>query len=385
MFKLGVAACAAFVGICTAKADAACVSLDDCVRQIYPHITQRDLSEIRKEIARKASAHRKKTTEAKVSGASRSEANAAGLSRNSINVGPSASPYITNFRFFLRKNFEDIGLFSDPTSTNDADGAEFSWQRDRNTGDTTWSADGTVAVAYAVVPADNSFLLSSKFRGLAIAPYVSATREVHSKNDSDNVDVKKFGVSGEIGWYDPNLTGSHYLRGSGAFKQDDVKDTSVAHGRLEYLPVWFWKRAHSYIPFGPVALLYSIRPSLLAQYDWTTEDGKTILFSDQRSALRVGPAVALWARFSTPPGPLDYLFEQTFFSLTYHWWTETYSGRSGSWLDAGIVRNLDPDGNIALKFSYRIGQNEDTGADTDLYKVSLTAKTCVDVGKRAVC
>jgi hypothetical protein len=290
--------------------------------------------------------------------------------------------YDRSVRFYLRKNFEDISLFSAPKSTADADGAEFSWARDRIANDTTWAADGTVAVSYSLTP---TYLLSSDFRGIAVAMYASATRELHSTKRENNVDVKQFGMSGEVGWYDHALSGSHYLRGSGSFKQDDIKGASVGHGRLEYLPIWLWDRMHSYLSLGPATLVYNLRPELLAQYDTVMEGNKTILFSDKQNALRLGPEMVLWMKLSAPNTSFAHFFEQTVFNLTYHWWTEVYSGRTNSWVDASIAHNLDNSGNIALKFSYRSGRNEDTGAKTDLMKLSLTAKTCVDVNQGIMC
>ena len=284
--------------------------------------------------------------------------------------------YSKALNFYLRKDFGDIGLFSKPDDTSDAEGSDFSWTRDRRTSDTTWAADGIVAASYSVVP---EYLLSTNFRGLAAAVYAGATKETHSKNVDDNVDVKKFGVSGEVGWYQPVLAGSHYFRGAVAFKQDDIKDASLTHGQIEYLPVWLWDRMHGNLPFGSATLIFNVRPELSAQYDSNTDSTKTILFSNQKQAFRIGPQVAFWSKLSAPNSSMAGLFEQTFFTLTYHWWDETYSGKTKSWLDAAIVHNLDSSGYIALKFSYRKGQNEDTGANTDLIKVSLSAKTCADL------
>ncbi len=301
-------------------ANATCTSLDDCIRQDYPGLKQSDIASIRAELARKAKS--KRLAKHTSVGATDSKQTVTQVPAQKSGVAPKVA-YTKSLNFYLRKDFGDIGLFSKPKDTADAEGAEFSWTQDRKTDDTTWAADGTVAVSYNIVP---ELLLSTDFRGLAIAAYAGATREIHSTNTTANVDVKKFGLSGEVGWYSPTLKGSHYIRGATAFKQDDIKDATLGHGQLEYLPVWLWDRLHGFVSLGPATLLYSVRPELLAQYDENTDKAKTILFSDQQEAFRVGPEAMLWMKLSAPSSTLSHLFEQTFFTLTYHWWEEAYSG-----------------------------------------------------------
>ena len=85
-----------------------------------------------------------------------------------------------------------------------------------------------------------------------------------------------------------------------------------------------------------------------------------------------------------PAGVLDFL-RNLYGTISYHWWDELYSGRTNGWLDAAVHYNLDPNGNVAVAFSYQHGRTEDTGTDTDVYKVTLTAKTCTDIFNMKSC
>jgi hypothetical protein len=364
-------------------ANAACTTLEDCIREKYPELKKSEMSKIREIIASVAKTNRETVrAQSKGSGAPLVHDKAVREGTPSTKATNGGDGYDTSLNFYLRQNFEDISLFSQPKDTSDANGAELSWTRDRVAKDTTWTADGTAAVSYSIVP---KYLLSTDFRGLAIAAYAGATREVHTKNTSSDVDVKQFGMSGEVGWYSSALNGSNYFRGTGSFKEDDIKGSSVANGKVEYLPVWLWDVMHSFIPLGPATLVYNVRPEVLAQYDYVADGNKTILFSGQRDAFRVGPEAVLWMKLSAPSSPIANLLQQTFLTFTYHWWTEAYSGRTNSWLDASLVHNLDSAGNIALKLAYRRGRNEDTGANTDLFKISLSAKMCVDAVNNLMC
>jgi hypothetical protein len=285
-------------------------------------------------------------------------------------------------RFYLRKDFEDVNLFSaiTPTSSEDAVGASISWTRDAISRDTTWSADGIVAVAYSFINQQ----VGTPFKGIALGTYFGATREIHSKNTSDNVDVKKFGISGEVGWRNPIFTNrSDYVRGSFSGKQDDIAGTDIANAKLEWMPTWLWDNRT--IPIGAFGLTYNFTPEFIMQYDRVNDPKKIVAFSGGREALRIGPEAVLWVHLEPPAGPFRALFNSTFFRLVYHWWGEAYSGKTGSWLDASFVHNLDAAGNVAVTLGYKRGRNEDTGVLTDLYKASLSAKLCANAFSKDPC
>jgi hypothetical protein len=94
-------------------------------------------------------------------------------------------------------------------------------------------------------------------------------------------------------------------------------------------------------------------------------------------SLRVGPQIRFLARATDFGQTLpDWAQPLLSFrsSVTYHWWTEVYSGKTGSWLDASLGYNLDKSGNVALAFSYKKGRNEESAKLTDLFKISLNVK-----------
>jgi hypothetical protein len=281
---------------------------------------------------------------------------------------------VTSLKFLLRKDFPDIGLFSAPVSNASADGAAFTWTRNDITHDTEWAANGTAAVAYSYFVED----IRSPLIGITVAPYVTLNRDIHSNTSSKNTDEKTFGVAGEFGWQGLFLPGkSDYLRGSVAAVQDDILGTTVGHGALEWLPVWIWDLTWGTIP--GTFLNYNFTPEVEAQFDSTTAAGKTLLFSGQQQSLRVGPEAKLWFKVVAPTAALADVWDRLYGTVTYHWWTELYSGRTNSWLDAGLHYNLDNNGNVSIAFDYQRGRTEDTGAQTNLFKVTLTAKTCADV------
>ena len=72
-------------------------------------------------------------------------------------------------------------------------------------------------------------------------------------------------------------------------------------------------------------------------------------------------------------------------NLTYHWWTELYTGRTGSWFNTSLTYNLDEEGHLGLTASYKRGSDEATGAAFDLYKLTLSAKLCTELLSKASC
>jgi hypothetical protein len=286
-------------------------------------------------------------------------------------------PPSSALQFFLRKDFADVSLFSQPTATADAAGAEFSYSRDNIVRDSTFAGTGLVALAYRYITEDRF----DPFVGWTIAPYISFNRELHSRKIDDNVDTKTFGISGETGYQNPLFVGADYFRGRLAAVSDDIRLSTNVSGTFEWLPTYAWVGGTlpgTYVNF-------SFRPEVKVQYDSTTESGKTLLFSGRREALRAGPQAHLFLKFYGPPGPVYDVLRQFSANVTYHWWTEIYSGRRESWLDSSLTYNIDPDGHIGIKLSYKRGQDEETGAKMDLYKVSLAAKLCADIFSRTTC
>jgi hypothetical protein len=70
----------------------------------------------------------------------------------------------------------------------------------------------------------------------------------------------------------------------------------------------------------------------------------------------------------------DPFFRHFFGTVSCHWAYETYSGRGLGLFQANLTYNIDDDGYFGLTSSYQRGRDEDTGVQTNLYKVALTGK-----------
>jgi hypothetical protein len=133
-------------------------------------------------------------------------------------------------------------------------------------------------------------------------------------------------------------------------------------------------------------LNYNFLPELMIQYQTQSAGQTPLAFSGQDKALRVGPApTLLWTIYAPQLPPLIQTLLGFSGKVTYHWWTEAYSGRSSSWLETAMIYNLDPDGNVAFALSYKRGQSEDTGLKNNLFKISLTAKPCIELPSTGPC
>lgn len=279
--------------------------------------------------------------------------------------------------FLLRKDFEDIGLLSRPTPTAKAGGAEFSYTRDNVARDTTFAGTGTIAVAYNYLNGD----IYDRFIGITVSPYVSWNRELHSKKIDDNVDTKTLGIAGEVGFQNGIFDGSDYVRGRAAGISDDILGSTNVSATLEWLPTYAWLAGS--VP--GTYLNFNFMPEVKVQYDRTTAAGKVLAFSGRNEALRIGPELNLQFRVYAPDGAVYDLLRRFSGNVTYHWWTEAYSSRTNSWLDASLTYNLDEAGHVGVKASYKRGRSEETGALFDLYKLSLSAKLCTEVFSRNAC
>jgi hypothetical protein len=61
-------------------------------------------------------------------------------------------------------------------------------------------------------------------------------------------------------------------------------------------------------------------------------------------------------------------------TLTYRWARDVYSQRDLSWFQSDLTYNLDPAGHFAIGFSYKRGDDQDTGAFANVYRLGLTGK-----------
>jgi hypothetical protein len=287
---------------------------------------------------------------------------------------------ISSVKFVLRKDFSDIDLFTAVSANSEADGAELSWTRDRTAKDTIWSADGVAAIAYSYITNNYSSVV-----GFAVAPYAKFNEEFHSNPDNSDTNVVTAGGSGEIGIHNIlGLRGVDYFRARWARTDDRVANTRADQVTGEWIPTYL--RLRGEIP--GTRLIVNFRPELMVQYDRQADGLPPSLFSGQQQALRVGPEATLKLNVLTSglslPAWLETLASLTG-TVTYHWWTETYSHRNSSWLTTALTYNLDKDGNVALSASYKRGMIEETGKQADIVKISLTAKTCAELLAASAC
>lgn len=286
-------------------------------------------------------------------------------------VSPPPAP-VSDFIWVVRKDFADVGIFSKPVPNVEADGAEFSWTRNNVTQDSIWQVDGLVALAYNYSSEDYS-----SFIGLSVASYVKVNKEIHSAASASdsNSDVITVGGSGEIGFNNP-IKGADYFRARWSQTQDNVLGKTTSQVTGVWMPTYL--QLNRELP--GFFLTYNFRPDLKVQFDYQQGGLTPIGFSGLDRSLRVGPEATLRFRVTDFGGvlpdwakPLSSLSG----SITYHWWTEVYSGNRGSWLDSTIKYDINP--NVALAFNYRKGRQEETAKRTDLYKISLNFKTCAGV------
>lgn len=261
-------------------------------------------------------------------------------STNSKDSTDSTDSTDSSFKLLLRKDFSDIYLFTNVTQDDQAEGAGLSWTRNNVNQDTVWAVDGMLALAYSYL----SSSYGSPIIGASIAPYLKVDKEVHSNPTNDDVDILTAGGSGEIGFQNPlGLRGADYFRIRWGATEDHVMGTRTAQTTGEWIPTYL--RLRGEIP--STRLNINFRPELKVQYDTQNEGQLPLAFSGQQRALRVGPEATLLLNVLTSGLTLpSWLATLSSFTgkITYHWWTETYSGRSSSWLTASLIYNLDKDG-----------------------------------------
>lgn len=303
-----------------------------------------------------------------------------------VKAPPPPSPFSVSF--LLRKNLADVGLFSNAVSDPMAEGAAISWAQDNVAKDTIWSIDGLAALAFKYDPDD----YDSALIGVTVAPYVKLNKQFHSKAAVKDTDSNTYGASAELGFQNPIVlpgrrpeeSGANYFRARWSLTEDNVAFTQISQAALEWIPTYF-RINGGHLPGS--WLYFNFRPQVIGQYDSVSSGLATIPFSGERQSLRIGPQakVIFYPDTTGLPPNLAAVLDTFYGTLVYHWWTETYSGRTGSWLSASLSHNLDKDGTVALSTTYKKGMNEQTGKDTDIVKLELTVKICADLTEFGLC
>ncbi len=268
----------------------------------------------------------------------------------------------------LRKDWKDIGIANCPQDVAKATGAEISYSRDQIKQNANWSLDGTAALLYNFAGAGSYYT--------STGGYVTANRSTNSAvSEADaNADKLAYGGVFEYGTVTSgDVYSANYFRLRGGGVEDRIRQTTASNLTFEWLPVYDdYSRVHIHSPFKPFAglpLIVRFDPSLLVQYAGIVNGSRPLAFNDRSRALRIGPQLTM----TLYPGTSDF-FSHFAGSVSYHWAYEAYSGRGLSLFQSSLTYNLDKDGYIGLTGSYGRGHDEDTGARSDIYKISLTGK-----------
>lgn len=302
--------------------------------------------------------------------------NSAKSAARSIELDPTGNSVITPL---IRRSFVDVFLFSCPTATADARGAEFAYTRNEISNNSTWAVNGMAALSYQHFGDYGGVL------GYALTPFVQIERQTNSRFAlrSRNTDLLTGGFSGEIG-FDAGVW-SHYSRVTGSFGADNVNRIDYRSVAYEWLPVACTISGAAINIACPTSFaglfIYRVHPSALIQYDAIEGQDAILGFSNRRDALRVGGRVLLSVR--TIPrvaemmgwGPAFAGFLNSFvLNASYHGAEEVYTGKFFQFFDAALTYNIDPAGFSGLTFSYNKGKSETTGEKIDLFKAALVIK-----------
>jgi hypothetical protein len=248
----------------------------------------------------------------------------------------------------------------------DAAGAQISYTDDLAAHNRIWAIDGTAAINY------NSLMDPTEWwqpTYTNFGAYVTVDRAYNTaaSQASSNVDKLAYGAYLQVGYTSHTL--QNYFRVRGGMVEDHIKDTSSANVTAEYLPVYDPLYVHYPSPeFYGYVLRFD--PELFARYSVVTGNGQLLAFNSSTEALRVGSQAVLRLLPGLGKGETS-PFRAT---LSYAWATEVYTGRNLSWVQSDLTYNLVPSGNIALGFTYKHGNDQDTGVFANSYRVGLTGK-----------
>jgi hypothetical protein len=275
---------------------------------------------------------------------------------------------------YLRKDFTDLYSINSPNIPADSTGAAFSYSSDQIAKNTVWSGEGAVFAGYNYL-ADQFVLHGQPYiLGFTAGPYYTwnATFNSNSADASKNSDVQTAGGVAELAA--GNFLGVdrffEFTRVAVGETQNYVKNTSSLSATADFIPVYdpllihypYWIKT-----FGSSQLGFRFDPDFRIQYDSINGENKLLLFSNRTDSLRVGPQVGLWLK---PFGAVPYL-ENLIVNAVYHWDEELYSRQSLYWSEVDFTYKLNA--NFGITATYQNGKNENTGASTNLFKISLSS------------
>jgi hypothetical protein len=283
-----------------------------------------------------------------------------------IAYSPQQSP-CAGFQFLLRQDWKDFDLLACPGATKDATGAQVSFTNDLASGNRIWAINGTAAIVY------NSLMTPSVWwqpTYLNFGAYGSLDRSFNSATafTASDVDKAAYGAFLQVGYLSDYL--QNFLRVRGGIVENHIKNTTAANFIAEYIPVYDLLYIH--YPTDPILGVFRLRfdPTLFVQYSEVTGKDQVLAVNNRMEALRAGAQATLRLLPDLGAGKLAPLRVV----VTYRWATEAYTGRNLSWFQSDVTYNLDPDGYVSVGFTYQRGNDEDTGAFTNVYQAGLRGK-----------
>ena len=275
---------------------------------------------------------------------------------------------------YVRKDFTDIYSISAPNAPASSVGATFSYTNDRIAKNTTWSGQGAVFGGYNYLAPQFGLNGQPYILGLSAGPYYTMTRVFNSSSAaaSKNADTQTYGAVAELALGNVLCVDrfNEFTRVGVGGVQDNIKDTSSLSATADFIPVYdpllihyphFIKTsASSYVGFR-------FDPNFRIQYDSVEGKNQILLFSNRTKSLRVGPQFGLWL---LPFDSVPYL-ENMNVNVVYHLDTELYSRQNLHWFETDLTYKLNP--SFGVTATYKNGRDENTGASSNLYMVSLSS------------
>lgn len=317
--------------------------------------------------------------------------------RQTAGTAPSAEPPAGKIQdnvppdpygILLRNDWSDVGLLGsscfqkaqqtqtpgkDSTvSASNAKGATASFTRDYANSNSIWQTQAMAAVTYTacdlnLAPWPNAGYIGTFEKTVALYAQVNSDYNSNAAlAKKNNQDTRTAGLSGEFGflWSES----FNVIRVIPNVVFDNIKNMTDGAVELQYVPIWV---GNDYIwHFTPLFDSFSLRfdPTLDLQYASAMGNSKGLQFSSGKDqSLRLGPELTFIINNDSPG-----FWGNVVFSETFHPWYETYSGRGNYWWDNSVSYNITK--NVGLKFSYDRGLDENSGATTNQYIVSLTGK-----------
>lgn len=284
----------------------------------------------------------------------------------------------TSAYVLVRRTLEDISSLTLPKDPKDVTGAQFSYNRDNVSANTSWSARGVIAVPiYSADIFDPSGDRYAVTTASAVAPFIAFDKVTNSSSALAKSNLNNLNL-GIISEYAINNVGrdkpvDHYLRLNSGTNMDFEGNLKSWYLRGEWEPASTASWLNT--PIAPLSSTgFNFTPLIKAriQYDGQAGSIPQPLFLMRNEALRIGPRVGIQIQPVT--GLWANWFNSFTLTATYSYFYDTFSRRDYGLFDSALNYNIDEAGNYALSASYRKGKLEETGASVDQVMFGLAVK-----------